>query len=216
VRGRIDWKYALALELTDAGFDASVLSEFRTRLIQGNAEAQVFESMLTLFREQGLLKARGRQRTDSPHVLAAIQTLNRLECIGETVRHALNRVATGAPDWLQAWVPSVWFDRYSRRFEEYRLPPGKGERYALAEEIGTDGRALLLAIYNPAAPLWLRDLPAVQILRTVWIQPFYAADAEGHVRWRTAEDLPPAALLISSPYDPDARDGRKRQTQWTG
>jgi transposase len=98
VRARIDWKYALALDLTDPGFDASVLSEFRQRLITGHAELLLFETMLTLFREQGLLKAKGRQRTDSTHVLAAIQTLNRLECVGETLRHALNALATAAPD----------------------------------------------------------------------------------------------------------------------
>src|ERR687886_1149537 len=82
VRARLDWKYALALELTDPGFDASVLSEFRSRLIAGNAELLLFETMLTLFREQDLLKARGRQRTDSPHIRAAIRVLNRLECVG--------------------------------------------------------------------------------------------------------------------------------------
>ncbi len=102
VRARIDWKYALALELTDPGFDASVLSEFRQRLITGHAELLLFETMLTRFREQGLLTAKGRQRTDSTHVLAAIQTLHRLECIGETLRHALNVLATVAPAWLQA------------------------------------------------------------------------------------------------------------------
>src|SRR5919198_6391055 len=111
VRARIDWKYALALELTDAGFDASVLCEFRKRLIAGNAELLLFETMLTLFREQGLIKAKGRQRTDSTHVLAAIQVLNRLECVGETLRQALNTLAATAPDWLRTWVPSVWFDR---------------------------------------------------------------------------------------------------------
>src|SRR6266545_6829363 len=104
VRSRIDWKYALALELTDPGFDASVLCEFRKRLISGNAELLLFETMLTLFREQGLIKAKGRMRTDSTHVLAAIQTLNRLECVGETLRHALNQVAAAAPDWLRSWV----------------------------------------------------------------------------------------------------------------
>ena len=216
VRGRIDWKYALALELTDPGFDASVLCEFRSRLIAGNAELLIFETMLTLFREQGLIKAKGRQRTDSTHVLAAIQTLNRLECVGETLRHALNRVATLAPEWLQSWVPPEWFTRYSRRFEEYRLPPGKAERYTLAEEIGMDGRRLLLALVEPTAPRWLRDVPALQILRQVWVQQFHAIDGDGRVRWRTAEDLPPAPLLISSPYDPDARYGRKRETSWTG
>ena len=128
VRARIDWKYALALELTDPGFEASVLSEFRQRLITGHAELLLFETMLTLLREQRLLKAKGRQRTDSTHVLAAIQTLNRLECVGETLRHALNVLATAAPDWLQSWVPAVWFDRYSRRFADYRLPPERPAR----------------------------------------------------------------------------------------
>src|SRR5918998_1342912 len=115
-------------------------------LLGGSAKLLLFDTMLTLFREQGLVKAKGRQRTDSTHVLAAIQVLNRLECIGETLRHALNILATAAPDWLQSWVPLVWFDRYSRRFEEYRLPPAKPARYALAEQIGADGRQLLRAV----------------------------------------------------------------------
>jgi transposase len=216
VRARIDWKYALALELEDAGFDPSVLCEFRKRLIVGNAELLLFETMLTLFREQGLIKAKGRMRTDSTHVLAAIQTLNRLECVGETLRHALNTLAATAPDWLQSWVPGVWFDRYSRRFAEYRLPPEKPARYALAEQIGADGRELLQHLYAPQAPTWLREIGAVQTLRQVWLQQFYATADDQPLRWRTAEDLPPSAHLISSPYDPQARYSKKRQTEWTG
>src|SRR6266516_3871659 len=69
VRGRIDWKYALGLELTDPGFDASVLSEFRARLVSGSAEQLLLETLLARCRERGWLKARGRQRTDSTHVL---------------------------------------------------------------------------------------------------------------------------------------------------
>jgi transposase len=216
VRARIDWKYALALDLTDPGFDASVLSEFRQRLIAGKAELRLFETMLTLFRERRLLKAKGRQRSDSTHVLAAIQTLNRLECVGETLRHALNVLATATPDWLQSWVPAAWFDRYSRRFAAYRLPPEKLARYALAAQIGTDGRQLLAAIYDPATPAWLREIPAIQTLRRVWLQQFYATPEGQPVRWRGADDLPPAPLLISSPYDPEARYGKKRETEWTG
>lgn len=216
VRSRIDWKYALALELTDPGFDASVLSEFRTRLITGKAELLLFETMLTLFREQGLLKARGRQRTDSTHVLAAIQVLNRLECVGESLRHALNTLASVAPDWLRSWVPGTWFDRYGRRFENYRLPAGKPERYALAAEIGTDGVQLLRMVDDPETPAWVREVPAVQVLCRVWTQQFSAPDAAGRVRWHAAEELPPAPDLISSPYDPDARYSKKRETEWVG
>jgi len=216
VRSRIDWKYALALELTDPGFDASVLCEFRGRLIAGSAEMLLFETMLNSLRERQLLKPRGRQRTDSTHVLAAIHVLNRLECVGETLRHALNSLAVIAPEWLVTQVPAVWFDRYGRRFEEYRLPPGRPERYALAEQIGADGLRLLAAIDSPAAPSWLREVPAAQILRRVWIQQFYAAEPGQPVRWRQAEDLPSAPLLVSSPYDPEARYSKKRQTVWTG
>ena len=96
VRGRIDWKYALALELTDPGFDASVLSEFRTRLIQGGAAHLLLEPLLRRLEERDLLKARGTQRTDSTHILAAIRTLNRLELVGESMRYALNRLAVAA------------------------------------------------------------------------------------------------------------------------
>lgn len=216
VRGRIDWKYALALELTDPGFDASILCEFRKRLIVGNAELLLFETMLALFRAQGLIKVKGRQRTDSTHVLAAINVLNRLECVGETLRHALNVLATANPGWLQSTIPTVWFDRYSDRFEDYRLPAEKPARYALAAQIGTDGMHLLQHVYAADAPTGLRNLPAVQVLRQVWMQQFYSVTADQPLCWRTAEDLPPAALLISSPYDPDARYGKKRSTEWTG
>lgn len=214
VRGRIDWKYALGLELTDPGFDASVLWEFRARLIAGQAEAKVFEVMLSRFREAGLLKARGQQRTDSTHVLAAIQTLNRLECVGETLRRALNVLAVVAPDWLRGQVPVEWFERYGRRVEEYRLPPGKPERYALAEAIGADGFQLLQWLDAPTTPDWLREIPAVNVLRQVGQQQFYPPD--GPVRWRVADDLPPSSAMICSPYDAEARYGKKRGTEWTG
>lgn len=214
VRSRIDWKYALGLELTDPGFDFSVLSEFRDRVIAGGAENQLLDDMLKRFRELGLLKARGRQRTDSSHVLAAIRKLNRLECMGETLRAALNALATVAPEWLLEQVTPDWFDRYGPRFEQYRLPKGKAERESLAETIGADGYQLLSAIYADSAPGWLREVPAVEILRRVWIQQYYVQD--GQVKWRVAEDLPPNKQLIQSPYDPEARNRTKRSLNWTG
>src|ERR671922_1004348 len=119
VRSQIDWKYALSLELTDPGFDHTVLSEFRTRLVAGQAELLLLDSFLARVRERGLLKTRGRQRPDSTHVLAAIRVLNRLELVGETLRHALNRLAVIAPDWLRTQVPPAWFDRYASRIENY-------------------------------------------------------------------------------------------------
>ena len=100
VRSRMDWKYVLGLDLADPGFDHTVLSEFRARLVTGKAAHLLLDTLLTLARTQGLLKTRGRQRTDSTHVLAAIRVLNRLERVGETLRAALNSLAVVAPAWV--------------------------------------------------------------------------------------------------------------------
>ena len=214
VRGRIDWKYALSLELTDPGFDFSVLCEFRARLIAGGLEQSLLEALLTRYRERGLLKARGRQRTDSTHVLAAVRKLNRLENVGEMLRAALNSLAAAAPDWLAQHAEHGWIDRYGRRVEDYRLPKGEVARRELAESIGADGHRLLAAVYDPAAPMWLRDLPAVQTLRRTWVQQFSLQ--EDRVSWRDRADLPPARTRLHSPYDTDASFGDKRTTTWIG
>ncbi len=216
VRSRLDWKYLLALELKDPGFDASVLSEFRGRLVAGGAEQLLFETVLKQFGEAGLLQRGGRARTDATHVLAAVRTLHRLECVGETLRQALEVLAVVIPDWLRAQVPPEWFERYGRRFEDYRLPVGRPARHGLAETIGADGFQLLGWVYAPSAPLWLRELPAVQVLRQVWLQQFYATPPGQPVRWRQADDLPPSTQLICTPYDAQARYSQKRQTIWTG
>lgn len=128
VRARIDWKYALSLELTDTGFDFSVLSEFRDRLLDSRVENQLFNKMLERFQDLDLLRSRGKQRTDSTHVLAAIRVMTRLEFLGETLRYALNALAEAVPSWLQAHVPEDWYDRYGKRFEDARLPTKPKER----------------------------------------------------------------------------------------
>jgi transposase len=196
VRSRIDWKYALGLELTDAGFDASVLVEFRARLVEHSEARLLFETLLQRLREAKLIKARGKQRTDSPDVLAAVQALYRLECVGEVLRHALNVLASVAPEWLHQLAQPEWYERYARRFEESCLPSARAERYALAEVIGTDGDKLLGAIYTQAEE-WMRQIPAVECLRQVWIQQFHWV--EDVVRWRESGSLPSASQMIYSP-----------------
>src|SRR3712207_1638483 len=158
VRARIDWKYALGLELTDPGFDFSVLSEFRARLVAGAAEHTLLERLLTVCREHGWLKARGRQRTDSTHVLGALRVLNRLERVAETLRAALNAVAAEAPDWLRSVAPPEWHERYDRRIEDYRLPRGREARLAYAAIVGGDGQRLLEALTAATAPEGLTQL----------------------------------------------------------
>jgi transposase len=179
----------------------------------------LLDALLARCQAAGLLTARGRQRTDSTHVLATVRALNRLECVGETVRHALNVLATVAPDWLRPHVAptwDAWAERYGSRFDEFRLPKATAAREALAEAIGRDGVGLLTAVYAADAPAWLRTVPAVETLRRIWVQEYYAPTAEGHVRWRAVEDLPPAARMVNSPHDPDARFSIKRDTKWTG
>jgi len=105
---------------------------------------------------------------------------------------------------------------YGRRIEAYRLPDAKADRYALAEAWGADGRDLLTRLDARDADPTLRDLPAVQVLRWVWLQQFYAVPPETPMRWRVAEDLPPAPQLICTPYDVDARFSKKRETTWVG
>jgi transposase len=215
VRSRIDWKYALSLELTDSGFDHTVLSEFRGRLLSGGAEQVLLDVLLEQLRARGLLKARGRQRTDSTHVLALVRALNRVELVEETLRHALNSLAVVAPDWLRVHAQPEWVERYDRRAEDDRLPAKKEQRQARAQRIGADGAALLTAIYAAEAPTWLREVPAVDLLRRVWVQNFLQTAQE--VRWRTDEDgIPPSSHFISSPYDAEAHDARKRTTSWVG
>jgi len=215
VRGRIDWKYALGLPLDDPGFDASVLCEFRARLLAGSAEQQLLDALLNLCRERGWLHARGRQRTDSTHVLAAIRAHNRVEAVRETVRHALNVLAEHAPEWLRQHVQPDWADRYRSGWDDTRLPSKQAERDVLVAQVGADGLALLDGVHGDDAPPMLRTLPAIQLLRKVWVQNY--VPIEGGLRWRTNDDgLPPATQFISSPYDPEAHLALKQSTAWVG
>ncbi len=213
VRSRIDWKYLLGLELEDPGFDYSLLSEFRTRLIAGRAEGLLLDSLLQQAQALGLLKRRGRQRTDSTHVLAAVRVLNRLERVGETLRAALNALAVVAPDWLRALAPPEWYERYSQRVENYELPKTEAARRQLAASIGADGHRLLQAI-DASEQAWLHQVPAVQVLRQVWAEQ-YITDT-GELRWREVKEMPPPAEMIASPYDPEARYSTKRELEWVG
>ena len=213
VRARIDWKYALSLELTDDGFDFSVLSEFRQRLIANGAEARLFDLILTGFQERGLLKAGGKQRTDSTHILANVRELNRIEFVGETMRAALNELSTIVPDWLKAWVPTDWFKRYDHPFSEYRLPQKEAERLELGEQIGCDGIELLTRVY--AEQPELGRLPQVEILRQVWVLQYFT-DEDDQTRWRRKGNTPPGERILTSPYDTDARMSKKRGSRWVG
>jgi transposase len=218
VRGRIDWKYCLGLVLTDPGFDFSVLSQFRTRLVTHDLQGVAFQMLLDRLTEQGLVKARGRQRTDATYVMAAVRDLNRLEMVGETLRAALEALAVAAPQWVAEHCDAAMVRRYGARIDEWRLPKDQPGRQKLAVQIGTDGYQLLCAVFDRAGPHWLAEIPAVDVLRQVWIQQYVHSTAGQGVIWRDAEvdGVPPGRTRIISPYDIDARYSEKRGHRWQG
>ncbi|WP_327425546.1 transposase (plasmid) [Streptomyces sp. NBC_01527] len=210
VRTRIDWKYALGLELDDPGFNHSVLCEFRARLAQDDAADRLLQGMLHRLAEAGLLKSGGRQRTDATHVLAAVRTLSRLELVGESLRAALEQLAQADPDWLLPLVEPEWDKRYGRKIEIGKAPGGKAAVTALAAAFGRDGHKVLAD-----APARLRALAQVETLRQVWVHHYFW-DTRGRLRWRDGHAPPPASLRFDSPYDTDAHYCVKRDTAWSG
>ena len=215
VRSRIDWKYLLGLPLADPGFDSTVLSEFRSRLVAGGAEESLLDAVLEVAAAHRLLRAGGRQRTDSTHVLAAVRAMNRAECAHETLRHALEVLALAAPEWLLEQTQPHWATAYGPRAFEDRLPKSAAKRAAWVRTVREDGHRLLAAVSAAGGPDWLARLPAVGMLRRVWVQQFYLSG--GVVRWRTKEEgIPPAARFIGSPHDADAHYARKRSRAWIG
>jgi hypothetical protein len=217
--------YALGLDLADTGFDHTVLSQFRTRVVAHGLQEKTLDLLLARLMGLGLLKAGGKQRTDSTYVVSAVRDLNRLELAGESVRAAVQALSAAAPDWV-ATVLDVpgWSRRYDTRIDSWRMPSSQTKRDQLAITYARDGYALLTAVYDPRSEHWLRELPAVQTLRTVLLHNYTrTTSTRGREaitrRARTEEGgdgLPPGHLRIASPYDPDTRWSAKRDMFWNG
>jgi transposase len=204
----------LRLERTDPGFDASGLSAFRPRLIAGAAAALRFDRWRTWCRDRQRLNARGRQRTDSTHVLAAGRALHRLAVVSERVRPVLHSLALVAPAWWYTVRPPAWQDGYTRRAEDDRLPTTQTARAALTLLIGHDGWPLLSALEHADAPPWRRESPAVDTWRQVWLQ--HDGWDGTQLRWREAAKIPPAAWFRRALDDAEAHDARQHTTPWGG
>ncbi len=224
VRTRIDWQYLLGLPVDDPGFDHTVLAEFRDRVVEAGLEQVALDALLARLVAEGLVKAGGKQRTDSTHVIAAVAALNRLELAGESVRAALEALAAAHPVWLEQRVCVPDFARrYGTPMTSWRLPVSQARREELAVAYARDGYALLEAVYDSSAPGWLRELPAVDVLRRVLLQNYtrtITKDGREVIRRREkapeGDGLPPGHARIASPYDTDARWGVKREEFWLG
>lgn len=226
VRRDLSWKYALGLALEDEGFDASVLSEFRSRVVAHGLEERALDLLLAALKDKGLVKAGGAQRTDSTHVISAVRDLNRLELAGECVRACLEALSAAAPDWVEQVleVPG-WAGRYRARVDTWRLPSSQVKRDELARSYGADAYALVEAVYAPFSPVWLRELPAVQALRVMLVQNYIRLSGRNGrevIKMRRSHDeggegLPPGRYRLSSPYDTDARWAAKGEDLvWNG
>jgi transposase len=218
VRTRIDWKYLLGLDLTDPGFDHTVLSEFRTRLLSNNAERRLFDAVIKLARSRDLLHAGGRQRSDSTHILGKVRTLTRYELVAETLRHALDTLSEAAPSWLREHITPDWVDRYGLRASEFRMPKGSVRRKEWITALGADGMLLLAALNEQDTPVVLRSLPPLETLRQVWLQNFAVdwSDGTEKVTWRAWDNVPVAGDCIASPHDVEVRACSKGSTEWVG
>jgi transposase len=218
VRRCMDWKYALSLDLHDPGFDFTLLHDFRQRLLAPDTAQRLLDTFLTTCKMRGWIKACSTQRTDSTHVLAAIRTLHRLECVLEAMHYALNQLSDVAPAWVRQQVPLEWYHRYGLRSDQARLPKDASTREGLARQIGADGYQLLEWVRTADTALGLCQLPALEALRRIWLQQYYRCTVPGReeIRWRTGDEQPPSALRIASPYDLEARYSGKRDSHWVG
>jgi transposase len=213
VRARLDWKYALALEVDDPGFDQSILTDFRQRLVDHQAQELLLEPILRLCVERGWIKQRGKQRVDSTMVLSHARRLHSLESVGESLRVALNALAEQEPDWLESVISPDWFDRYVHRFELQRFPKGKAAQEALVQAVGKDSFTLLSAVEQPDAPAGLAAGEEMRRLRQVWEQHYERV--EGQIKWRDGPAVKNAERVVT-PHDCEARESRKRATEWLG
>src|SRR5207302_4188021 len=164
------------------GFDYSILTDFRQRLLSAKAEDLILEPILRLCRERGWLKAGGKQRTDAAAVLARVRALSSLESVGESMRAALNALASQEPAWLREHLNPEWFDRYVHRFELARFPKAQTQRQQVREQGGRDVAHLLAALAERQTPPSLGGLPEVTLLRQVFAQHYVQEGDQVH--WR--------------------------------
>jgi transposase len=218
VRRCMDWKYTLSLDLCDPGFDFTLLHDFRQRLLTHEAAQRLLDTFLSTCKARGWIKARGTQRTDSTHVLAAVRTLHRVACVLEAMPAALTQRSAAEPAWVQPHVPLDCYPRDGLRSDQTRLPQDARTREAPARQVGADGDQLLAWVPTADTSPGLRELPALEALRQIWLHPYDRGPVPGleALRWRLGDAQPPAAVRITSPYDLEARYCSKRDTHWVG
>lgn len=205
LRFRLDWKYALHLELNYPGFDSTVLSEFRQRLLKHGAESRVFSAIFAQLRQLGFYKQRGIQRTDSLAIYNHHRLLRRIELCVETMRVCIKSLLHQAPEWTRTTLPQEWEERYTKRCKSERM--SEEERQALAIVVGDDGQWLLDCLQQEDAED-LRELRAVEMLRDVWAV-HYERGPDEHMRWKQGGERG-GSYAIETSHDSGAGWATKR------
>jgi transposase len=208
VVSRIDWKYALHLPLTYPGFHFTDLYAFRGRLLEHEQERQMFDEFLARLKALGLIKRRGKMRTDSTHLLAVVEQLSQLELVAESLRVALRAVSEASPEWVQQTLPPTFRDECSQRQSGYGLSDSEVQAHLV--KAGQDG-FWFLAQVDRSAPESVRQLLEVEVLRTVLRQQFPSGSGGPPATRR-----PTGGEVIESPHEPEARYGTKRGKGWIG
>ncbi len=205
---RLDWKYALHLPLGYLGFFFTDLHAFRQRLVEHGQERLMFDQVVAKLKAMGLIKERGKVRTDATHIVALVNRLSQLELVRESIRVALDRLTAVAPVWVSETLPVAFGETYGERQNDYRLSDSQISKQLLAA--GRDGFWLLARI-DQSAPAEARRLSEVGVLRTVLAQQFPQGPESGPTKER-----PAGRGIIETPHDPEARSSKKRHKSWVG
>lgn len=187
------------------------MSEFRDRLIAGQAENLVFEKLVEQIRGMGLIKERGKQRSDSIAMLTKVRRLSRIELVVETLRLAVVGLVEKDREWSEEVIPPSWEEKYGERFVRQRYSEKEWKEYE--EKIGNEGQWLLKRLKEGGAPAELQNLPEVQVLKTVWAQQF--REEAGQMVYQDLKTYD-GHTQIQTPHDPEARYSKKRHFEWVG
>ena len=211
---RLDWKYALRMDVNDPAFDHTVLVEFRQRLLESGLQDLMLNKLLHIAHEKQILK-HSKQRTDSTHILANVRTLGRLERIHEAMRAAIDALLTHFPAVYMSFHDPNWIERYDRAPYRFKSPKEGKRRDALAKQMGEDISTLLQAVDAVVVEnQGLSELHPITALRAIFEQQ-YLEKGKGFELRDDEESIPPASR-IASPHDTDARFGKKGSTRWLG
>lgn len=209
VRVRIDWKYALHLPLNWVGFHWTNLSHFRRRLIENEAEYEVFDRVVEMMVEIGFIRRRGKQRTDSMSILGLVARLSRLELTLETIRVVLAGIEKVDATWLGKNVPAAFLERYGFKKQTYKMT--EEEVAAELRQAGADG--LWLRQQLEAAPVGIQELESVKVMGEIWSQQFEWDEAGSY---QGPKEKLEGHGLIQSPHEPEVRYREKRDKKWQG